>query len=123
MGAKLPESYIGGGSLFAGITGPLAQIGRMLNNLRIFGDGRVDVTKDHVWLYVDGGAIAFSGTAYVAGVKTTGLTADATKPWVKCDLAAATASEQAGPPSNPFPANEEWFLKSETAGDIHVSRA
>jgi hypothetical protein len=66
--------------------------------------------------------VAFSGTAYVAGHKITGLTSDSAKLWVKVDVEAGTATEQAGPPSDPFPANEEWFEKSKTAGDIHVTR-
>jgi len=67
--------------------------------------------------------VGFSGTAYVAGNKITGLTSDSTKPWVKCDLDAGTASEQSGPPSDPFPENQEWYEKANTYGDIHESRA
>ena len=65
----------------------------------------------------------FSGTAYVAGNKITGLNSDDTKPWVKCDLDAGTASEQTSAPSNPFPENQEWYEKENTFGDIHESRA
>ena len=68
-------------------------------------------------------ASKFSGTAYVAGEKTEDLNSDSTKPWVKCDLGAGTASEQTGPPSNPLPANQEWYEKANTCGDIHESRA
>ena len=65
----------------------------------------------------------FSGTAYVAGTKTTGLNNDDSKPWVKCVLSTGVASEQVGPPSDPFPEDEEWFEKANTYGDIHVVRA
>lgn len=68
------------------------------------------------------GSSSFSGTAYVAGVVTTGLNSNATKLWVKCDVETRTATEEYGPPSNPFPPNEEWYAKASTAGDIHVTR-
>jgi len=68
-------------------------------------------------------SISFSGTAYIAGNKTTGLKSDNTKPWVRCFLDSATAEEHAGPAPDPFPANEEWYEKSQTAGDIHIPRA
>lgn len=67
--------------------------------------------------------VAFSGTAYIAGNKTTGLNSDSAKPWVRCFLDTATAEENAGPPPNPFPMNEEWYEKAQTAGDIHIPRA
>ena len=67
--------------------------------------------------------IPFSGTAYVAGIKTTGLNSTPAYPWVKCNLASGAATEDAGPPSNPFPPNEEWYEKANHSGDIHVPRA
>ena len=67
--------------------------------------------------------IEFTGVAYVSGVITTGLKADSTKPWVSCNLSTGEADEREGPPSNPFPANEEWYEKANTYGDIHVVRA
>jgi hypothetical protein len=66
------------------------------------------------------GALVFSGTAYVNGVKYTGLNADATKPWVVIPLDGTAPREDEGPAPNPFPPNEEWYLKSRTAGDLHV---
>lgn len=66
---------------------------------------------------------AFSGIAYVAGIKTEDLNEDADKPWVKCVLGDGTASEQYGPPPDPFPDGEEWYEKANTYGDIHVVRA
>jgi hypothetical protein len=70
-----------------------------------------------------GGAIVFSGTAYIAGRKITGLSSDSAKPWVRCFLDTATAEEHAGPPPDPFPSNEEWYEKAQTAGNIHIPRA
>ena len=64
----------------------------------------------------------FSGTAYVSGVKTTGLNSDGTKIWVKVDGATGTVTEDAGPPPDPFPSHQEWYEKSKTFGDIHVTR-
>lgn len=68
-------------------------------------------------------ALPFSGTAYIAGNKTTGLNNDSSKPWVRCFLDTGTAEENAGPPPNPFPFNEEWYEKAQTSGDIHIPRA
>jgi hypothetical protein len=62
----------------------------------------------------------FSGTAYIAGNKTTGL---GEKDWVRCFLDTATAEDHDGPPPNPFPPNEEWYEVSKTSGDIHITRA
>lgn len=67
-----------------------------------------------------GGSMAFSGTAYIAGNKTTGL---GTKAWVRCFLDTATAEDNDGPPPNPFPPNEEWYEVAQTPGDIHIPRA
>lgn len=67
-----------------------------------------------------GGSSVFSGTAYIAGNKTTGLGA---KKWVRCFLDTATAEDNDGDPPNPFPANEEWYEVSKTSGDIHIVRA
>ncbi len=65
-------------------------------------------------------SMEFSGTAYIAGRKTTGL---GTKKWVRCNLAMATAVDHDGPPPDPFPMNEEWYEVSKTSGDIHIPRA
>jgi len=73
--------------------------------------------------HLDDSSIGFSGTAYVAGKKNENLNEDDTKPWIKCDLGTKIATEETGPPFDPFPDNEEWFEKAFTAGDIHVSRA
>ena len=71
-------------------------------------------------IHAGGGAMPFSGTAYIAGNKTTGL---GTKDWVRCFLDTATAEDNDGPPPNPFPPNEEWYEVVQTPGDIHISRA
>ena len=74
-------------------------------------------------LIIDGGGVsAFSGTAYMAGRRVDGLNSDNTKLWVKVDVSNGTVTEEAGPPSSPFPPNEEWYEKSKTSGDIHVTR-
>ena len=57
---------------------------------------------------------------YLSGNKYDGLNSDATLPWIKVSIAAGTVSEEAGPPSNPFPQNEEWYEKANISGDIHV---
>jgi hypothetical protein len=67
---------------------------------------------------VTGGAgMPFSGTAYVAGRKTTGLGA---KAWVRVHLDSATAEDHDGPAPDPFPAEEEWYEVAQTSGDIHA---
>jgi hypothetical protein len=71
-------------------------------------------------IHAGGGSMAFSGTAYIAGNKTTGL---GTKAWVRCKLDLATAEDNDGPPPDPFPPNEEWYEVAQTPGDIHISRA
>lgn len=63
--------------------------------------------------------VSFSGTAYIAGHKTTGL---GTKAWVRCKLDLATAEDHDGPAPDPFPPNEEWYEVAKTSGDIHISR-
>jgi hypothetical protein len=67
-----------------------------------------------------GGASSFTGTAYVAGNKTTGL---GTKKWVRVFLDSGTAEDNDGDPPNPFPPNEEWYEVANTSGDIHCARA
>lgn len=67
-----------------------------------------------------GGASVFSGTAYIAGHKTTGL---GSKAWVRCFLDTATAEDHDGPAPDPFPPNEEWYEVAQTSGDIHICRA
>ena len=66
------------------------------------------------------GGGGFSGRAYVAGNKTTGL---GTKKWVRCFLDSGTAEDNDGPAPNPFPYNEEWYEVASTFGDIHIPRA
>lgn len=68
-----------------------------------------------------GSGVTFSGVAYVRGVKFTGLNSTSNA-WVKVDIAAGTAVEDAGPPPNPFPDGVEYYEKAQTAGDIHVTR-
>jgi hypothetical protein len=67
-----------------------------------------------------GSSSSFTGTAYIAGRKTTGL---GTKAWVRVFLDTATAEDHDGPPPDPFPPNEEWYEVAQTFGNIHVPRA
>ena len=102
----------------------LQKISYMLSN--ISGRDGVRVSTDingGIRIHGPGNAPDFSGTAYVAGQRTTGLTSDDNKPWVKCDLSTGVATEETGPPTIPFPDGEEWFEKANTSGDIHVSRS
>lgn len=63
--------------------------------------------------------LQFSGTAYVCGYKTTGLNTYPARPWIRCIKNLHSAVEHAGPPPLPMPANEEWYEKANTYGDIH----
>jgi len=81
-----------------------------------------DLTKTPTGYRYAGAAMEFSGVAYVSGRRITGLSSDSSKPWVKVDVSNGTATEQTGPPSSPFPPNEEWYEKAYTAGDIHLTR-
>ena len=74
------------------------------------------------WGKGDDISASFTGVAYVGGTIITGLDSNSDYPWVKIDVEAITATEMAGPAPAPFPANEEWYEKSKTAGDIHVTR-
>ena len=62
----------------------------------------------------------FTGTAYVMGVKITGLLSDPNKPWVKCVRSTQTAVEVVAAPASPFPDDEEYYEKLNTFGDIHA---
>ena len=105
----------------------LNTVARWLNTINVNGGPRFATPFD-LRLYLasgEGGSaeIVFSGTAYIAGRKITGLSSDSSKPWVRCFLDTATAEEHAGPPPDPFPSNEEWYEKAQTAGNIHIPRA
>jgi len=86
----------------------------------IVGAGATRVTYEARRIKIYSSGVAFSGTAYIAGRKTTGL---GTKQWVRCFLDTATAEDNDGPPPDPFPINEEWYEVSQTSGDIHIPRA
>ena len=68
-----------------------------------------------------GQGMPFSGRAFIYGHRTTGLNSDATKLWVAVNLEQGTCSEVNDPP-NPFPPNMEYYEKSFTTGDIHITR-
>ncbi len=63
----------------------------------------------------------FTGRVYLNGVVYDNLNEDYLKPWIKVVIdGSAAPTEEIGPPSNPFPPNEEWYEKISTYGDIHV---
>lgn len=66
-----------------------------------------------------GSRASFPGIAYTpAGVLTSGLN-DSSKPWVKYDLSTGAITEEIGPPSEPWGANEIWRKKSDFSGAIY----
>ena len=91
----------------------------LLWKIRIAG-GRVEYSADGIDIYpnTDGGH--FTGTAYIAGQRTTGL---GTKAWVRVFLSTATAEDHDGPPPDPFPPDEEWYETRNIYGDLHIPRA
>lgn len=106
--------------------GAAAKIARAINELNEFannfrGDG-INIMPNELGgldLSFDRVLLNFSGDAYdPAGNKTTGLT-DATKPWVKYDLSSGQITEETGPPSEPWGANETWRKKSDFTGSIY----
>jgi hypothetical protein len=109
---------------FAKLGKNLNAIGRMLNNIHFIDGGEVLSTKDFIRLKSNGTSQAsFTGTAYVAGAKTTGLSSDIEKAWVKCDAGTGSASEvYAAEVVFPFPPNTEYYEKAYTYGDIHLPR-
>lgn len=91
---------------------------RMIRGISGVGSTRVSYRLGKI--KIAGGGMPFTGTAYVAGNKTTGL---GTKKYVRCFLSMGKAEDHDGPPPNPFPPNEEWYEVSKTSGDIHIVRA
>ena len=67
-----------------------------------------------------GGSVpTFNGKAYdPAGNITENLT-DASKPWVKYDIATGIITQEIGPPASPWGANETWRKKSDFTGSIY----
>ena len=114
-----------------GETGPFAKIGkalnligRMINGLHFADGGSVITTRDFIRLRPESLANGnFSGTAYVAGVKTTGLNSDPAKGWVMVNASTTTATQvYAAQVVTPFPPNVEFYEKTYTYGDIHLPR-
>lgn len=101
------------------------RFGRLFNRMR--GENGVEIRAEGDEIIISGagagGGKAFSGVAYIAGHRVSGLRSDITKLWVKCNLYDCTASEETGPAPNPFPAGEEWYEKAQVSGDIHIPRA
>ncbi len=69
----------------------------------------------------ESGRVGFTGRGiHTDGSITTGLNADAAKPYVRHVASTDTFSEEVGPPPSSAWVNEHWWLKSYTAGDIHA---
>lgn len=115
--------YTGKGK-YRQIADALNHIGEVLNNL---------VGEDGVEIYAAGNQIrvraaagkggrgggAFNGTAYRPdGRIVTGLTS-ASKPWLKMNLSNNVITEEVGPPSQPWGADETWRKKSDFSGAIY----
>ena len=101
----------------------LSLLGKRINN--IHGSNGVHVFHDWSGIKISGGGggggRGFSGTAYDrAGNKTTGLSSDTAKPWVKYDLSTGAFTEQVGPPSTPWGNNEVWRNKSDIHGSLYL---
>ena len=67
----------------------------------------------------------FSGTAYIKGVKFTGLSNTPAKPWLHIvfDPTATpgvTVTEDAGPPPDPWGANDSWRAKADIMGALYI---
>ena len=70
-----------------------------------------------------GAAGGFGGVAYSpSGVKTDGLNTYSDRAWVRYSATDDEFTEQIGPPPAPWGADEVWFEKSHTYGDIVVTR-
>ena len=80
----------------------------------------IEITPQLGWAGGGGEEGGFSGTVYIAGNKVD-LTGTP-KEWVRVNVSDGTAVYHDGPPSNPFPPNEEWYYVAKTFGDIHITR-
>ncbi len=114
---RFRDNFRAGGRHSAGAFNDLA---RALNGMR--GEGGIIVRVDRSGIVISGGATAakFSGAAEVSGYWYYGLDSEKTKPYVVIPLDGSAPREDEGPMPNPNPANEVWFPKATTAGDIHV---
>jgi hypothetical protein len=92
----------------------------MLGGARGENGARLRLQNGRLVISAGAAASVFTGTVYLRGRKFTGLT-DGTKPWVVVDIGAMTVTQSATPPPDPFPPGQEWYEKSKTAGDIHVT--
>ena len=118
---KFRSQYVGRG-VFKPIAEFMTKAGTLLDNIKVYGAGHVTTDGRSINIYVDPGSADFSGTAYAPnGTPTTGLTSDSSKAWVKYVRNTMAFSEQTGPPSDPWPANEVWFEKANTSGNIVIT--
>ena len=118
------EQHHAKGGILKRMADSLNMIERMFNFMQ--GENGIYVRKNQNGFPAFGynargaGITAFTGTAYFEGqYKTTGLTSDPTKPWVKLVISTHTFTEEVGPPADPFAAGTHWWEKANTFGDIH----
>jgi hypothetical protein len=95
--------------------------------VNIKGDGKniaVSVSGSGVTIRFIGSVSAtFTGVAYSpSGVKTAGLNTYADRAWVRYSATDDAFTEQIGPPASPWGADEVWYEKAHTYGDIVVTR-
>jgi hypothetical protein len=84
-------------------------------------NGRLFISGNRITIECGGGGSVptFNGKAYdPAGNITENLT-DASKPWVKYDIATGIITQEIGPPASPWGANETWRKKSDFTGSIY----
>ena len=115
----LPTGWKGTGGL-GKLAETIDRICSMINGINVVQGGDVFVDKDRIEFRVrGGGGGAFNGQAYTpAGAFYEDLT-DAEKPWLKYDLSTGAITEEVGPPSDPWPANESWRKKGDFKGAIY----
>jgi hypothetical protein len=100
---------------------------RKLSNIK-FDPKIFNVRDENTGLYVTANSStftseAFSGIGYAPnGDKTEDLNTNKEFPWVKFDISTNTFTEEIGPAPRPWGANEYWYLKKNTYGDIVVTR-
>ncbi len=106
----------------------LNMIARIWNNLTIVNYAGVrsgEVIREPTgrkWRLVIDIGVSFTGIVYLNGRKYEGLNSDSTKPWVVVPLQGGVPYQHEGPAPVDM-GNNEWYLKANTSGDIHVIAA
>lgn len=116
------EKYYLGFGAFRVIADFMTTVGRMLDNIKVYG-GYVRVTPSGISIYIEDRGPWFTGTAYTPnGEKVTGLDSDSAKLFVKYRASTNSFSQETGPMPEPWGSGDVWFVKGSTAGDIVVTR-